>query len=55
MIILVFYDLRYEEANQYEQDISAAMSTNDFELALQLQQAAEERFKNIQEDEEITK
>ena len=55
MILFVLYGFRYEEANQYEQDISAAMSTNDFELALQLQQAAEERFKSIQEDEEITK
>ncbi|XP_072038420.1 fanconi-associated nuclease 1-like [Amphiura filiformis] len=47
--------IRYEEANQYMQDILAAMGTNDFELALQIHQAAKERFQTILEDEDISR
>ena len=54
-ILFLFLIHRYEEANQYELDIEAAMGTNDFELALEIQQAAKERFETLQEDEVICK
>ncbi|XP_022106779.1 fanconi-associated nuclease 1-like [Acanthaster planci] len=45
--------LRYETALHYETDIALAMSTNDFDLAYQLQQKAMSIFEEIQKDSKI--
>ena len=46
---------RYEEVHHYDQDIQSAMASNDFELALQILQAAKDKFAVIQEDAEISR